>query len=160
MYVPFKELPGNSKVWIYQSEREFTSDELTWLNDELKTFTTEWTVHSQTLKSSYDIRHGYFIILGVDQSLNDTSGCSIDSSVRIIKKIGDHLNIDFFKRENLLFSTNENIEIVSISDIKQHKNKNINIQSEFFNNLVNSIDDLTENWLIKVEKSWLNPFFK
>jgi len=38
MYVDFSLMPDNSRVWIYQADREFTTDELDKISDRLKNF--------------------------------------------------------------------------------------------------------------------------
>ena len=38
MYVPFENLPEDSKIWIYQSNRKFSDDEMTEIENDLKTF--------------------------------------------------------------------------------------------------------------------------
>lgn len=160
MYVPFEELPDNSKIWIYQSDREFTEVDLEFLNSELRKFTDTWSAHSQTLKTSFQIRYNYFIILSVDENINDASGCSVDSSVHVVKKIGEELNIDFFKRENLLFLNNEKVTCCAISELNQHIiSNNINRQSIFFNNLAVSMGQLKSNWMVPAENTWLKKYF-
>lgn len=161
MYVPFNELPESSKIWIYQSDREFSNEDLDYLNAELKEFTKEWVAHSQTLKTSYSILFDHFIILSVDESVNDASGCSVDSSVRIIKKVGEHLSIDFFKRENLAFLVNEKVELVALSELKTNISEEyIKPQSEFFNNQINSKATLDADWKVEANSTWLSRYFK
>ena len=45
MYIPFENLPLESKIWIYQSSRKFSDDEVTAIENDLITFLTNWSAH-------------------------------------------------------------------------------------------------------------------
>ena len=49
MYVPFENLPEDSKIWIYQSNRKFSEEEITEIENELKTFLENWSAHGTGL---------------------------------------------------------------------------------------------------------------
>ena len=85
MYVDFDTLKDNSRIWVYQSSREFNGDEVKAIEAKLKDFVNEWTRHGDDLKASFEIKYNHFIILAVDESFNQVSGCSIDASTHIFK---------------------------------------------------------------------------
>ena len=41
MYVKFEDLPSNSRVWIYQSDREFSDQEINFITEKAIEFMTE-----------------------------------------------------------------------------------------------------------------------
>ena len=45
MFTEYKNLPDNSRVWIYQSDREFTAQEIDFISDKAKAFIESWTRH-------------------------------------------------------------------------------------------------------------------
>ena len=51
MITTFTELPDSARIWIYQSNRNFTEEELKEINDLLTQFLTEWTAHGAALRS-------------------------------------------------------------------------------------------------------------
>ena len=87
MLVPFESLPDEARIWIYQANRTFTDEEVTRLKSQLDEFLTQWTVHGSNLKAGYEIRYKRFLVIGLDQSLNAASGCSIDASVHFIQTL-------------------------------------------------------------------------
>ena len=160
MYVPFKELSSQSKVWIYQSDKKITKDAELKIKNKLKEFVENWTAHSQVLKSSFDIRYNFFIILSIDESLNKASGCSVDSLFRVIKEIEEICEISLLSRENLAFFIDDEVVVIELKNIKDEiKKGNINTQSIFFNNFANYIEELPTNWMIPIEKTWLKKYF-
>ena len=59
MLVPFSELNDTSKVWIYQANRTFSTDELVDITRKLDEFIVQWTAHGKGLKAGYDIPVSY-----------------------------------------------------------------------------------------------------
>ena len=100
-----KNMPAHSRVWVYQSDREFTTDEANQLEAQLATFTAGWAAHGNQLAAGAEFRYRRFIILAVDESQSGASGCSIDSSVRFIKSLELEYKIDLMNR--MLFATKE-----------------------------------------------------
>jgi len=46
--INFKDMPMHSRVWIYQSIREFSENEITQLKTKAERFISEWTSHGKT----------------------------------------------------------------------------------------------------------------
>lgn len=69
MYVPFESLPETARVWIYQSNRSFSAEELLEIETKLRAFVEEWTAHGIGLEASYQIRYNRFIVLALNQEV-------------------------------------------------------------------------------------------
>jgi hypothetical protein len=84
------------------------------------------------------------------------SGCSIDSSVRLIKDIEQQFGVDLFNRQLLAFWINEKVEVIPMQQVS-YALTNGQIQSDtlFFNNTVLTKSDLEEKWIIPVHESWV-----
>ena len=87
MLVPFSNLPDESRVWIYQASRSFSTAEKSSVSEELEVFLKQWTAHGADLVTSYDLPYDRFIVLGLNENLQGATGCSIDSSVRFIQTL-------------------------------------------------------------------------
>ena len=155
MLVSFESLEDSSRVWIYQSNREFSESEVVEINDKAEEFIEDWLGHGDQIKASYQIKYNQFIMIAADQNYNEVSGCSIDSSVNFIKELEKEFNLDLTNKLNVSFKDNNNINIVSLSDFqkyaKQHK---ITSKTVVFNNMISTKADLTENWEVTAGKSW------
>ncbi|MFM7472336.1 MAG: ABC transporter ATPase, partial [Crocinitomicaceae bacterium] len=95
-YNLFESLGNASKVWLYLAERKMSDEEVRFTLENLSGFNTTWSAHGKKLNSNATVLFNHIIVLAVDETLEVASGCSIDSSVHAIKKIGSVLNIDFF----------------------------------------------------------------
>ncbi|EPR65952.1 hypothetical protein ADICYQ_5097 [Cyclobacterium qasimii M12-11B] len=112
------------------------------------------------MPSSFDLKYDQFIILSVDQSQMGASGCSIDSSVRVIREIEVKLNINLLDSGKVAYLEGENVKVAFLPEIKNHVVEgSLKSNSKMFNPSVNKIADLNDKWLIEAEKSWLKKYF-
>jgi hypothetical protein len=160
MYVPFENLPEDSKIWIYQSNRKFSDDEITEIESDLKIFIENWSAHGTTLEASYIIKYNRFIILAVNQETQQATGCSIDSSVAFIQNLEQKYQVILLDKMNVTFKNGEHIAHKSLIDFKRMaKEKAVTVNTIVFNNLVNSIEEFNDNWEVPAGESWHSRFF-
>ena len=119
MFTEYKNLPNNSRVWMYQSDRVFTSQEIDFIATKATDFIEQWTRHGDNLKGSFTIKYNQFLILAVDENFNNVSGCSIDASVRFVKELENELQIDLMNKLNVSFKDGNNINIVKLADFQK-----------------------------------------
>lgn len=159
MYTEYNKMPENSRIWIYQANRELLVEEIEYISAKAINFVEQWTCHEEKLKSSFTIKYNRFLILAVDENFNKVSGCSIDASVRFIKEIEQQLKIDMTDKTNIAFKTNNNIQLIKLSDLQEHlKKKTITPNTIVFNNMVSTKKDFEKNWEIPAKQSWHNKF--
>lgn len=158
MFVPFDSLPDDARIWIYQSNRKFSSGEADIISQELLTFTEQWEVHGKPMKTSFKLYFDQFIILAADEGHNEASGCSIDGSVRVLKNLGSRLNVDLFDRNSVAFKKEEVI-LIPLSKLKQQNAAaSWNKDTLVFNNLVATKGDLKARWMVKAGDTWLKRY--
>ncbi len=159
MLVPFDKLPDSARLWIYQSNRPFTDDELPKLEAELAKFVEEWTVHGSDLSAAYTVKYKRFVVLGIDQSLAAASGCSIDASVRFIQHLQDEFGVDLLDKMNVTFRQGDYIAYKELKDFRKIvKARSVSPQTIVFNNLVNTKAEFDEYWEVPLEESWHKRF--
>ena len=160
MYVPFENLPLESKIWIYQSNRKFTEEEFASIEEELKPFIDSWAAHGTGLEASYLLKYNRFIILAVNQEVQMATGCSIDKSVEFIQSIEKEYAVDLLDKMNVTFKLGEHIAHKTLIDFKKMaKDKAVTEKTIVFNNLVNSIEEWNDNWEVPAGESWHSRFF-
>jgi hypothetical protein len=148
--------PG-SRVWIYQCSRLFSLSEALQIEDMLNNFVSNWQSHGTPVKGFATLFFGRFIIMMADETATGVSGCSTDSSVRVVKEIEQKFGVHLFDRTTMAFLKNEKIELLPLSQISYAvENGFITGDTLFFNNLVDTKTLLEKEWLIPVKNSWLN----
>lgn len=159
MLVPFDSLPDSSRVWIYQANRSFSTDELQEIKSRLDEFITQWTAHGAQLNASYEIKYNRFITLALDQEMNSATGCSIDASVHFIQQLEKDFNVDLLDKMNVSYKQGEFVAYKTLIDFrKMAKNKSVSPSTIVFNNLVNNKGEYLTNWEVPASESWHNRF--
>lgn len=159
MFINYKDLSEKSRVWVYQASREFTENEIAFINTAAVTFITNWTRHGDDLKGSFTIKYNQFLVLAVDESFNNVSGCSIDSSVRFIKQLEKEFQLDLMDKMNVTFKDNNHINLVKLFDFQNFiKEGKITSETIVFNNMVSTKLDLETNWEVPAKQSWHKRF--
>jgi hypothetical protein len=145
-----------SRVWIYQSNRQFTISEALEIEEALEQFTENWKSHGAIVKGYANLLYGRFILLMADETNAGVSGCSTDNSIHFIKKIETQYGFSLFDRLQLAFVVKDTIELLPLSQVNYALQNNfITPDTLYFNNTVQTKAELQRQWLIPVSESWL-----
>ena len=160
MYIPFENLPEESRIWIYQSNRKFSDAEFAEIEHELQSFLERWTAHGHSLEASYQLKYNRFIIIAVNQEVQAATGCSIDDSVGFIQQLEQKYQVDLLDKMNVTFKLGEHIAHKPLAEFKKMaKDKAVSENTIVFNNLVNTVGEWNEYWEVPANESWHSRFF-
>ena len=149
-----------SKVWIYQSDRAFTNDEVAAIEQKLTDFTAQWKAHGHQLQAKAEVLHNFFIVFTVDEATAGVTGCSIDASVRVVKELELAYNVDLFNRFNMAYLKDNKVVVASKEDFETLINiKEVGPQTIVFNNMVQNLGDFQNKWQVPFEQSWHKQVF-
>lgn len=150
----------NSRVWVYQSNRQFTAHEALQIEDILKSFCKEWNSHGSAVKGFANLFFGQFIIVMADETNLKIGGCSTDSSIRQMKNIEKDFDVELLDRQSLAFVVKEKIQLLPL-DLVNYSIENgfITADTLYFNNTILTKKDLMINWIIPIKESWLASRF-
>ena len=151
-----REMDASSRVWIYQSSRLFSISEALQIEEMLNEFVSSWHSHGVAVKGYANLFYGQFIILMADETASGVSGCSTDSSVRLMKSIEQKFRIQLFDRLLLAFLIGGKVQLLPISQLDfAAENQFISRDTIYFNNTVQTKKELEEKWLLPLKESWL-----
>lgn len=159
MLVPFETLAAQSKIWIYQSNKKLDEAEKDFIIQSTEKFLADWTAHGNSLQAGVEIAYDQFIIIGVNEAVNEASGCSIDKSVSYVRELGKALNINLLERSQVAIKNNSQIQLIGFTEIKKMVSEGvITSDTEVFNNAVTSKEELKTSWQVSAENSWLKRY--
>ena len=151
-----KNFAPDSRVWVYQSSRLFSLQEALIIEELLNDFTEKWLSHGVHVKGAGYLFFGQFVIIMADEKATGVSGCSTDSSVRLIKDIEQKFVVSMFDRTTLAFVIKDNVQLLPLSQLQYaFDNGFINADTLYFNNLVQTKEELENNWIVPIKNSWL-----
>ncbi|MTB53251.1 hypothetical protein [Lewinella sp. W8] len=149
-------LAPTSRVWIYGAERAMTAEEVEVARKELQEYVKGWAAHQRQLTAGADVLHDRFLVLAVDESAAEASGCSIDGSVRFIQELGARLGIDFFNRMRFSYRDSDGaIQTVSREEFKDlYQRGQLENETIVFDPLVKELGELRQIFERPLEDSW------
>ncbi|HEY2349642.1 MAG TPA: hypothetical protein VGH64_11515 [Puia sp.] len=152
-----EEMDASSRVWIYQSSRLFSISEAFEIEEMLNEFVGAWHSHGVPVKGYANLFYGQFIVLMADETASGVSGCSTDSSVKLMKEIEQKFRVQLFDRLLLAFLVDGKVQLLPYSQLDFAKeNQFISRDTIYFNNTVQTKKELEEKWLLPLKESWLN----
>ncbi|BAV07532.1 hypothetical protein FLA_3558 [Filimonas lacunae] len=126
------------------------------LEEMLEQFIGEWNTHGTPVKGYGNLFFAQFVVLMADETAAGVSGCSTDSSVRVIKAIEEKFKVSMFDRQSLAFVVKDKIQLLPLSQLKYAiENNFINYDTLYFNNLAATKEELTSKWIVPAKESWL-----
>jgi hypothetical protein len=148
-------LPLHSRVWIYQADRTLAPAEVNVVYERFDEFMKKWHSHGQPLSAAYEVRYDKFLILYVDEATAPVSGCSIDSSVAVVKSLEADLGIEFMNRQLIAWKEGIEIKQLPMSEFWAHRKAGL-VTSEtiVFNNLVKNKQEFLAGWEGPFSESW------
>jgi hypothetical protein len=105
MSLPLTELPDSARMWIYGLDRPLGEEESDALRTNLLEFVDRWTAHGAQLRAAIDIIENRFAIVAVDETVAETSGCSIDAIVQHMEALEQELGCSFLDGMRVFYRT-------------------------------------------------------
>ena len=159
MKVEFDKISDESRIWIYQSNDEFTEYDIDIINTKSDIFVTNWMAHNKELQASYKILNNRFLVIAVNEEFNPIGGCSIDYSLQLLKDISNTINKNLLDRLIVNYRNGSLIKSITLKDLKNNlKNGSISSETVIFNMTVRTKKELLNNFEIKLSSSWLSKF--
>jgi len=144
----------NSRIWIYQANRILNDQEATQINELSSQFVATWNSHGTQLLADIELLNNLHLVVCVDESHKDASGCSIDSSVRFVKALEGQFNLDFFDRMLIAYKDKDAVKLVKANQL----NGQLNGEALVFNNLIEKRAQLENEWLVPAKNIWIANF--
>lgn len=159
MFVDFKSISEDAKVWIYPSSRKFYPTEIVEIEQKIKAFVKNWKVDDENFKVSYQFLYNRFIVLIADDENATLSNADIDASVSFILELQENYKIELLDKMNVCFKQGEFVQYKELKDFKKLiKTRAVTGKTIIFDNLVSNNYDFKNFWELPISESWYNRF--
>ncbi len=146
-------MPDNSRVWIYQSSREFTNTEVEQIKKQSEDFISQWTSHGALMDACIEIFYNRFLVLFANEEQAKASGCGIDKSVRFFQELEKQYSVSLFDRMQVAYKIDDKILTCHLSDLEKQLGTNRG-EVLVFNNLVQTKKEFLTSWETPLKNSW------
>lgn len=156
MYHTFDDMSGSSRVWIFQSSEWLPYEKVERISARLMNFLENWQAHGQNLQASFTIRYDRFIIVALDEASYQATGCSIDKLVHLLQNLEREIQISLMDRTQIAYRDENNmVQTMHMLHFRSAlESGEFNQQTGVFNNLIETKDELENNWETNVANSW------
>lgn len=143
------------KIWIYVLSRELNASEMQQFTSNCETFVGSWTAHDVKLAASFEIHKNRLLIMKVDESAYNASGCSIDKLMRFIQRQEKEFSIELLNRFLVALEINDSLMIVHSSKIKELlSNFVISEHTPLYDTTITTSAELSQ-WKKPLKDTWL-----
>ena len=155
----FEGFSDQARIWIYGFKDELSDQDIKIVEHELQNFVAGWKSHKDPVKGSYEILLSRFVILVAESSV---SGCSIDSSVSVFKKLRDEYQLDALNQDLVYFRNQEGVSALSRNDFQNLVDQDkISWDTIVFNMTPTMLGVFRSGqWELPFSKSWHGQVFK
>ena len=151
----YQALPGSARIWIYQANRPFPAGEIPVIREWVDRFAQNWVSHNRQLRAFGDVLHERFIVLLVDESQADASGCSIDKSVHFLQQLGQKYGVDLFDRLTFAWLDGDTVRSAQRGEFAElYAAGAITAETPVFDPLVKTKAEFEAGWIKPLGKSW------
>ncbi len=159
MFVDYKSIADDAKVWIYPSSRKFYKNEIEAVETAIKSFVEHWNNEDKNFKASYQFLYNRFIVLVADDEKSPLTNTAIDASVSFILQLQETYNVQLLDKMNVCFKQGEFVQYKELKDFKKLlKNKALTGKTIIFDNLITNNHDFKNFWETPIEDSWYSRF--
>lgn len=149
----------NTRVWIYQSSRPFTTEESIEIDMQLQAFAKTWTAHNQQLQAAGFLQFNRVIVLMVDESHTSASGCSIDTSTHFIQSLEKKYGVELFNRMLVYYQVNGEWEQTNLRDLRELVSQSkVSDQTTVINPLVQNKSAFDSGFITSAAECWIADF--
>ena len=96
-----------SRMWFYGLKQPMSLAQKSELSAIMDEFVSSWKAHGSQLAAAFRIVFDQFLIIAVDESQQQATGCSIDKSVHLLQAFGKKHGVDFFNRMLIFVQSHE-----------------------------------------------------
>lgn len=140
----FENLPETSKVWVYHNQGPISKEIQPAIKRRLDEFIKDWASHGEQLYGGAALLDDYFIVLAVNEKQTIASGCSIDSSIHFLKRLGQEFNLNFLDRLNVVIEQDGIKKIVHYSDMNNYPG------ALFYNPVLSTLGEFRKSWVKEI----------
>ncbi|MBP7808457.1 MAG: hypothetical protein KA163_04140 [Bacteroidia bacterium] len=148
------------KIWIYVLNKELTASEMQQFISNCETFVGSWTAHDVKLEASFEIYKDRLLIMKVDESAYNASGCSIDKLMRFVQLQEKEFGLELLNRFLVALDVDDSIVIVHSSKIKELLTRFvISEHTSVYDTTITSSAELSQ-WKKPLKNTWLSKYLE
>jgi hypothetical protein len=158
--VPFSQLPDSARVWVFGSDHPLVGAPADTLLASVDQFLSEWKAHGIPLRCARDWRDGRFLVVGVDVTEENASGCSVDGLFRTLQQIERVIGSRLVGGGRVFYRTDSKVETATREEfVLRVKEGAIQHDTAVFDTSLTEAGDWRRKFEQPATKSWASKYF-
>jgi hypothetical protein len=152
----YEDLAGESRVWVFQANKELSEQEQKSITEELTDFVDNWLSHGSLLKSHVKLLYNRFIVFFADEQGDRMCGRAVDASVRFVKALEAKHKLVLLDRTMMAYiDSNGKVQGCKLDELnKIMEEGKVTPETKVFNNLVQNKIEFEKSWIVPLSQSW------
>lgn len=160
MIPDYNNMPEDSKVWVFPSQKKIYTNEIENIEKKISAFILSWEERNNQLKAAFTIKYNRFIVIFAD-SETSISTETTNQLISFIIELQAEFETELMDKMNACFKQGEYVQYKDLKDFKQLiKNKAVNKNTIVFDNLISNKMEFDEYWEVPASESWYGNMFK
>jgi hypothetical protein len=158
--VPFTALPDSARIWVFGSDRPVQGAAADTLLAAVDRFLSEWRAHGVPLYCAREWRDDRFLVIGVDVTQENASGCSIDGLFRTLHGLEREIGARLLGGGRVFYRSNGSTEVASREEFEQLVGRGeVTTETPVFDTSLTSAADWRARFEQPAGKGWTKAFF-
>jgi hypothetical protein len=111
--ISFEQLPDKARLWIFPADRPLSPEERAGLTAAVTESLAAWNAHGSPVRWGQTLVKDQVLLIGVDETHTELSGCSIDSCIDRIRQLERDLDTGFLDHGRVFYREGERLTFVS-----------------------------------------------
>jgi hypothetical protein len=146
------------KIWVYLSSSEISAVVYAEIIKKGNDFIANWKAHNVPLSATIEIYKNRIIIINVDETGYNASGCSIDKLHKFIKELELSYNIQLLNRLLIGFQNGDKVNVLPSSKVTSELEKGTINENTMVYDLTVSNSNEYKNWVKPLKETWLKKY--
>lgn len=148
------ELPNSARLWIFPLKAALGNEQQMALSAELSTFMRLWVAHKQKVYGAFELRDNQFILVAANTTLQEVSGCSIDSLFSNISQAATLIGADLAGNDTIFYQIQNKAKSATREEFRALVQSGaITSNTSVYDNTIQTLKELP-NWVLPFEKAW------
>src|SRR5688500_15057286 len=150
-----------NRAWTFVISKPLTPEQLNELTVEGTAFVAGWTAHDTQLSASFRIFREKIVVVEVNESVHNASGCSIDKLTRFIRDMENKLGIQLLNRLLVVYEdASGELHVENTQVLKNLISSGaVNAETVVYNTSVANDQELSD-WKQPLKNTWLNRYLQ
>jgi hypothetical protein len=155
--IPFEALPAESRIWVFASERALDTDAARRLLDETDIFLERWQAHGEPLRAARKFTDDRFLVIGVDPTTANASGCSIDGLFRTLKTLEAEIGTRLLGGGRVFYRDQEGVThaVSRAGFVKLAENGEVSAETPVFDTSLTTADEYLRGFERPAGETWV-----